>query len=185
MAALIREAVVIGYARTMQQDIDFGLRQLNDIALRALSPAVNDPTTAIEVVLRLSSVLRPLVQADLPASVGVGGRTAHPPHPVGPRPRRVRHARVRPTAGVRRAAPAGRTCPGPGTADAAVGEPTPGREPGTRPPARTDPRRAVNGRRCSPGRPRRPPSGRHRLTLWVRARGVGGGRSSGRRRYRS
>ena len=75
VAALIREAVVIGYARTMQQDIDFGLRQLNDIALRALSPAVNDPTTAIEVVLRLSSVLRPLVQADLPdQSVWAGER---------------------------------------------------------------------------------------------------------------
>jgi uncharacterized membrane protein len=75
VAAHIREAVVIGYARTMQQDIDFGLRQLNDIALRALSPAVNDPTTAIEVVLRLSSVLRPLVQADLPdQSVSAGER---------------------------------------------------------------------------------------------------------------
>jgi uncharacterized membrane protein len=36
----------------MQQDVDFGLRQLNDIALRALSPAVNDPTTAIKVILR-------------------------------------------------------------------------------------------------------------------------------------
>jgi uncharacterized membrane protein len=66
LTAHIRHAVIIGYARTMQQDIDFGLRQLNDIALRALSPAVNDPTTAIEVVLRLSSVLRPLVQSDLP-----------------------------------------------------------------------------------------------------------------------
>ena len=64
--ALIRAAVIMGHARTMQQDIDFGLRQLNDIALRALSPAVNDPTTAIEVVLRLSSVMRPLVVADLP-----------------------------------------------------------------------------------------------------------------------
>jgi uncharacterized membrane protein len=50
----------------MQQDVDFGLRQLNDIGLRALSPAVNDPTTAIEVVLRVASVLRPLLIADLP-----------------------------------------------------------------------------------------------------------------------
>jgi uncharacterized membrane protein len=65
MRALILDAMIIGYARTMQQDIDFGLRQLNDIALRALSPAVNDPTTAIEVVLRISTVLRPLVQTPL------------------------------------------------------------------------------------------------------------------------
>jgi uncharacterized membrane protein len=64
--ALIRSAVILGNARTMQQDIDFGLRQLNDIALRALSPAVNDATTATEVILRIGSVMRPLVQADLP-----------------------------------------------------------------------------------------------------------------------
>jgi uncharacterized membrane protein len=67
VARLIGEAAIIGTARTMQQDIDFALRQLNDIALRALSPAVNDPTTAIEVILRVSSVMRPLIVADLPA----------------------------------------------------------------------------------------------------------------------
>jgi uncharacterized membrane protein len=66
-AGLIGEAVIIGASRTMQQDIDFALRQLNDIGLRALSPAVNDPTTAIEVILRVTSVVRPLLQADLPA----------------------------------------------------------------------------------------------------------------------
>jgi uncharacterized membrane protein len=66
-ATLIHAAVILGPARTMQQDIDFGLRQLNDIALRALSPAVNDPTTAIEVVLRIGSIMRPLVLAELPA----------------------------------------------------------------------------------------------------------------------
>ena len=66
-ARLIGEAVIVGATRTMQQDIDFALRQLNDIGLRALSPAVNDPTTAIEVVMRVSSILRPLLLADLPA----------------------------------------------------------------------------------------------------------------------
>jgi uncharacterized membrane protein len=66
-ARLIGEAVIVGATRTMQQDIDFGLRQLNDIGLRALSPAVNDPTTAIEVILRVTSIVRPLLGADLPA----------------------------------------------------------------------------------------------------------------------
>jgi uncharacterized membrane protein len=64
---LADDAVILGPARTMQQDIDFGLRQLNDVALRALSAAVNDPTTATEVVLRFGSVLRPLLLAELPA----------------------------------------------------------------------------------------------------------------------
>jgi uncharacterized membrane protein len=68
-AGLVGAAVIIGNARTMQQDIDFGIRQLIDIALRALSPAVNDPTTAIEMILRLASLLRPLVIAPLPAQV--------------------------------------------------------------------------------------------------------------------
>lgn len=66
-ARRIAEAVIIGATRTMQQDIDFALRQLNDIGLRALSPAVNDPTTAVEAVLRVSSILRPLLHSELPA----------------------------------------------------------------------------------------------------------------------
>jgi uncharacterized membrane protein len=66
IARLIDDAFVIGATRTMQQDIDFGLRQLNDIALRALSPAVNDPTTAIEGMLRVGTIMRPLLLADLP-----------------------------------------------------------------------------------------------------------------------
>jgi uncharacterized membrane protein len=79
---LIRAAVIVGPARTMQQDIDFGLRQLSDIALRALSPAVNDPTTAIEVMLRLGSILRPLMQTDLAAQShrDAAGRTLLTPY---------------------------------------------------------------------------------------------------------
>jgi uncharacterized membrane protein len=67
LAQLIDDAFVVGPTRTMQQDIDFGLRQLNDIALRALSPAVNDPTTAIEAALRVGTIMRPLLLDDLPA----------------------------------------------------------------------------------------------------------------------
>ncbi|MFC8661728.1 DUF2254 domain-containing protein [Streptomyces sp. NPDC057199] len=54
--------VSVGAERTFHQDLGFGLRQLSDIALRALSPAVNDPTTAVQAVDRivqfLSSVAR-------------------------------------------------------------------------------------------------------------------------------
>ena len=76
-ARLIGEAVIVGATRTMQQDVDFALRQLNDIGLRALSPAVNDPTTAIEVILRVTSIMRPLLRADLPAQAqrDADGRT--------------------------------------------------------------------------------------------------------------
>lgn len=56
-AAQLLAAIDIGPTRTMQQDIEFGIVQIVDIALRALSPAVNDPTTAISCVDQLSSVL--------------------------------------------------------------------------------------------------------------------------------
>jgi uncharacterized membrane protein len=47
----------IGPSRTLQQDIEFGVLQIVDIALKAISPAVNDPTTAINCVDQLSRIL--------------------------------------------------------------------------------------------------------------------------------
>jgi uncharacterized membrane protein len=47
----------IGPARTLQQDVEFGIIQIVDIALRAMSPAVNDPSTAISCVDQLSRIL--------------------------------------------------------------------------------------------------------------------------------
>ena len=44
----------LGPTRTMQQDVEFGVLQLVDIALRAISPAVNDPSTAITCIDQLS-----------------------------------------------------------------------------------------------------------------------------------
>ena len=46
----VRRAVRLGRTRTPAQDIALGFRQLVDIALRALSPGMNDPTTAVEAV---------------------------------------------------------------------------------------------------------------------------------------
>ena len=55
-AALV-DAVALGFERTMVQDIPFGLRRLVDIGNKALSPAVNDPYTAIQAVHHLSVLL--------------------------------------------------------------------------------------------------------------------------------
>jgi uncharacterized membrane protein len=65
-------AVSLGVERTMEQDIAFGPRQLVDIALRAMSPAINDPRTAVEATKHLSRILcamadeplQPLVRCD-------------------------------------------------------------------------------------------------------------------------
>jgi uncharacterized membrane protein len=50
-------ALDIGPTRTMQQDVEFGVIQNVDIALRAISPAVNDPSTAISCVDQLSRII--------------------------------------------------------------------------------------------------------------------------------
>ncbi len=54
---LLLDAVAVGDSRTMQQDIEFGIVQLADIAVRALSPGVNDPVTATDVIAHLGRVL--------------------------------------------------------------------------------------------------------------------------------
>ncbi|MET4806419.1 DUF2254 domain-containing protein [Limibacillus sp. MBR-115] len=56
-AARIRNAFVVGDARTFEEDPRFGLLVLSEIASRALSPSVNDPGTAIDVVSTLVRVL--------------------------------------------------------------------------------------------------------------------------------
>jgi uncharacterized membrane protein len=55
-AAALR-AFDIGPARTMEQDVEFGVLQIVDIALKAISPAVNDPTTALTCVDQLGRIL--------------------------------------------------------------------------------------------------------------------------------
>ncbi len=56
LAARVRGAFALGDSRTMQRDIGFGLSQLADIAVRALSPGINDPQTAQDVVRHLGEV---------------------------------------------------------------------------------------------------------------------------------
>ena len=62
-------ALLVGTERDLRQDVDFGLQQLSDIALRALSPGVNDPTTAESAIGYIGSVLEHLVARELPDAV--------------------------------------------------------------------------------------------------------------------
>ena len=63
--AAVLGGLVTGQERTFHQDPLFAFRLLADIGLRALSPAVNDPATAVQVLDTLESLLRPLVARDL------------------------------------------------------------------------------------------------------------------------
>lgn len=44
---VVQQAFTVGPERTLADDLELGVRQLSDIALRALSPSLNDPTTAM------------------------------------------------------------------------------------------------------------------------------------------
>lgn len=67
----LRGAMALGPERTMQQDPAFGFRQLVDIALRALSPGINDPTTASQSLDRIHGLLRRLVTRGFPSPARV------------------------------------------------------------------------------------------------------------------
>jgi uncharacterized membrane protein len=65
----LQGAVQMSHERTIEKDAAFGIRQLVDIALRALSPGINDPTTAIQAIDRLHDVLYRIVQRRIPSPV--------------------------------------------------------------------------------------------------------------------
>lgn len=60
----VHDALHLGADRTESSDLTFGIRQLQDIALRALSTGVNDPSAASIVITQLSSIL--VTMADEP-----------------------------------------------------------------------------------------------------------------------
>lgn len=63
-AELLR-AVRLGSDRTFEQDPKYPLRLLVDIAIKALSPAINDPTTAVQALDQIEDLLRRLARRSL------------------------------------------------------------------------------------------------------------------------
>jgi uncharacterized membrane protein len=57
LGAAVRAACMTGNKRTMTQDIEFGINSLVEIAVRAMSPAINDPFTAMNCLDRLGALL--------------------------------------------------------------------------------------------------------------------------------
>ena len=69
--------VALGAERTIEQDPAFALRVLVDIAIRALSPAVNDPTTAVQVLNYIESFLHTVGSTHLPGRYVLADRHEH------------------------------------------------------------------------------------------------------------
>ncbi len=61
----LEDGIRIGFERTLEQDAAFGIRQLVDAACKALSPAVNDPYTAVQAIDHLSVIFCALAQRPL------------------------------------------------------------------------------------------------------------------------
>ncbi len=68
LIAELQNAYGIDRHRTVMQDSGFGIRQLVDIALKALSPGINDTTTAVMCVDYLTAILSRLATRDIPSS---------------------------------------------------------------------------------------------------------------------
>jgi len=69
LKAAIADAVAIGRERTAYQDVEFSVRQLVEVALRALSPGINDPFTAIAVIDRLGASLALVMSRGEPQAI--------------------------------------------------------------------------------------------------------------------
>lgn len=57
LPAFFAEHIVLGPNRTTDQDIEFAVRQLYELAVRALSPGINDPMTAVDVLDHFANIL--------------------------------------------------------------------------------------------------------------------------------
>lgn len=65
-ASAIGNAMALGSERTSSADLEYAIRQLVEVAMRALSPSINDPFTAVSVIDRLGTALCELVRIRLP-----------------------------------------------------------------------------------------------------------------------
>lgn len=67
LIAKLQSAYVIDRHRTVEQDSTFGIRQIVDMALRALSPGINDTTTAVMCVDYLTAILARVASRAIPS----------------------------------------------------------------------------------------------------------------------
>lgn len=65
----IRDATALASERASSDDLEFAVRQLVEVAVRALSPGINDPNTATSVLNRLGAMLCALASLHLPTGV--------------------------------------------------------------------------------------------------------------------
>ena len=65
----VDELFTVGRFRTVEQDAGYGIRQIVDIALKALSPGINDTTTAVNCIDKLSEIVGEIARRKLPEKI--------------------------------------------------------------------------------------------------------------------
>jgi uncharacterized membrane protein len=65
----LRSSIKVGNTRDVQEDALFGIRQIADIGIRALSPSLNDPTTAVLCIRYLGAILQRIAGREFPDTV--------------------------------------------------------------------------------------------------------------------
>lgn len=68
LAKSIKEFFIVGPERTLEQDVEFAISQMVEVAVRALSPGVNDPITAMICIDWLGDILCKLADRQMPSS---------------------------------------------------------------------------------------------------------------------
>ncbi len=69
VADMLKATFILGHERTPDQDLEFSIRRIVEIAQRALSPGINDPTTALYCIDRLGEAFGRLARRDVPSSL--------------------------------------------------------------------------------------------------------------------
>jgi uncharacterized membrane protein len=70
--AALRQGIALGFERTIEQDPKYALRLLVDVGIKALSPAINDPTTAVMALNEISDLLGRIGRRQLEVRHAVG-----------------------------------------------------------------------------------------------------------------
>jgi uncharacterized membrane protein len=74
--AALRQGIALGFERTIEQDPKYALRLLVDVGIKALSPAINDPTTAVMALNEISDLLGRIGRRQLEVHRAVGAHGA-------------------------------------------------------------------------------------------------------------
>lgn len=64
--ATVRRGIALGLERDLHQDVLYGIRQLAEVAMKGLSPGINDPSTAESAIGYLRAVLERVAERPLP-----------------------------------------------------------------------------------------------------------------------